>query len=521
MSTQAALINLTTIQGSVAVTTYASDGAFVAAKGSAAADGDLYYNTTLGAVRVYQGGWHFLKTAVILSYASDAAFVTAKNSAAANGDLYYNTTENALRCYQNSAWHFVKTAALLSYATTSAYVTGKGSAAANGDLFYESTEHTFKGYHNSAWHFLKAGCLVSYASDAAYVTAKGSAAAEGDGYYNSTLDMFRVYANSAWTSLITTNFGWQNMLYNFSLSASVGSSALTVAIKTKAGNDPSATDPVYIAFRNSTVTNGTWEIVEVTAATSVVASSGSTLGLSSSSVAEKVYPYAINNGGTVVLGLVGGAPILNEKDLHSSTAEGGAGAADTRYTLYSTAAQTTKPVRLLGELEFSLATAGTWNEVPDKIALAPLMLPFAIRSSVTLWGTNGHGSSSTTIRRYTNSQVVGAAMSYADSGTLGGIVTILEEGLYAFGVSDTRSGASFGIGVSANSTQLTTAINSINDYHGAGEGRLISTNNAAGLLAYCGSQERFKPGDLIRVHDDGNLDGTSNAQKFRIVKIGP
>lgn len=42
--------------------------------------------------------------AALTSYASDAAFVSAKGSAAANGDTYYNTTYHVVRIYLNSAW---------------------------------------------------------------------------------------------------------------------------------------------------------------------------------------------------------------------------------------------------------------------------------------------------------------------------------------------------------------------------------------------------------------------------------
>lgn len=37
-------------------------------------------------------------------FASDAAFVTAKGSAAADSDTYYNTTDNKVRIYENGAW---------------------------------------------------------------------------------------------------------------------------------------------------------------------------------------------------------------------------------------------------------------------------------------------------------------------------------------------------------------------------------------------------------------------------------
>jgi hypothetical protein len=82
-------------------------------------------------------------------YATDAAYVTGKGSAAANGDAYYNSTYHAVRVYQNGAWHFVKVA--LSFALEADFVTAKGSAAADGDFFYDTATDTLKVYQNGAW----------------------------------------------------------------------------------------------------------------------------------------------------------------------------------------------------------------------------------------------------------------------------------------------------------------------------------------------------------------------------------
>lgn len=162
---------------------------------------------------------------------------------------------------------------------------------------------------------------------------------------------------------------------NLTLAASVGSSALTVALKTQDGTDPSATSPVHIKFRHSTIGDGTYETVEVNAAASIVASSGSTLGTVSAQ-AHRLYVIGVNDGGTFRLALwnpwddtnTALAGIL-EDNLYSATAEGGAGAADSAHVLYAGSAVTTKAVRILGYIESTQATAGTWATTPSKISV--------------------------------------------------------------------------------------------------------------------------------------------------------
>lgn len=162
-------------------------------------------------------------------------------------------------------------------------------------------------------------------------------------------------------------------LLNGDLTASVASSALTVAIKTTAGNDPSAADPVYVVFRNATLTSGTKGVLKLTAATSFTVSSGSTMGAANASP-FRLWIVGFNDAGTFRLGAVNcvsGTDIFPLRDdaLQSSTAEGGAGAADSAQVIYTGTAVTTKPLRLLGYMEWStgLTTAGTWASAPTKI----------------------------------------------------------------------------------------------------------------------------------------------------------
>jgi hypothetical protein len=161
----------------------------------------------------------------------------------------------------------------------------------------------------------------------------------------------------------------EQSLINVGLSASVSAKALTVALKGSDGNAPSATNPVVIGFRNATLTTGTVVVRTITGATSVVLSSGSTLGFTSA-LAGRIYVWALDNAGTVVLGLSRTADIFPEGNVVSTTAEGGAGAADSASVMYSTSGQTNVPCRLLGYIEITTgATAGEWDNAPTKVQI--------------------------------------------------------------------------------------------------------------------------------------------------------
>jgi hypothetical protein len=161
-------------------------------------------------------------------------------------------------------------------------------------------------------------------------------------------------------------------IQNLQFIALVNASALTITIHTKTGNNPSATDPILFKFRHATAGTGDYTTVAMTANTQLVISSGSTLG-TVSGVAHRLYLGVANDGGTLRLFLYN--PLsstlnlqgIQDDLLYSSTAEGGAGAADSAQTLYSGTAFTTKAVRLLGYIESTQATAGTWATTVSKI----------------------------------------------------------------------------------------------------------------------------------------------------------
>lgn len=155
------------------------------------------------------------------------------------------------------------------------------------------------------------------------------------------------------------------LLNNVGFTATVSSKALTVALKGVDGNDPSATNAVSIGFRNGTITSGSPVIRNITSALSVTLSSGSTLGFTSAELG-KIYIWAVDTGSGVVLGLSRYADKFLEGSLNSTTAEGGAGGADSSSIMYTTIQQTSKPVRCIGYIEITTgSTPGEWDNAPS------------------------------------------------------------------------------------------------------------------------------------------------------------
>lgn len=169
---------------------------------------------------------------------------------------------------------------------------------------------------------------------------------------------------------------------NISISATVAANALTIASKGADGNDPSASNPVVIPFRSATVTDGKPVVRSVVAANSLVISSGSTLGTPTGSTPFKIWIVAFDDAGTVRLGAILCTTLssgtltqypLQSFGIASSTAEGGAGAADSAQTFYTGTAVTSKAYTVLAELSFESGqvTAGTWALAPNVDLFGP------------------------------------------------------------------------------------------------------------------------------------------------------
>lgn len=178
-------------------------------------------------------------------------------------------------------------------------------------------------------------------------------------------------------AIVNANWIAGTPLINGYLSCSVSGNALTIAIKAKSGSDPSSSEPVKIAFRNATIGTGDYTVISLTGATSLVISSGSTLS-TANSTPFRFWVVGFNDGGTFRIGVVNckdmsgnGLNMMKLRDdmLASSTAEGGAGGADTYHVIYTGSAVTSKAIRILGYIDYTtgLATAGAYSGPPDKV----------------------------------------------------------------------------------------------------------------------------------------------------------
>lgn len=200
---------------------------------------------------------------------------------------------------------------------------------------------------------------------------------------------------------------------NASLSASVSSNAITISLKDKSGSDPSGASPVHIGFRQATATDGTYVIESVTAALSTTVSNGSTLGALASTPAI-LYVYAINNAGTIELAVINGKQ-LDQGSLWSTTAEGGAGGADSFGVLYSTTARSNVAIRLIGRIKITSNISNLWTAAPTELAIAPFSPPNA--PIITRY-TSGSGTYTTPAGvKFLRVKLVGGGGGGAGSGT--------------------------------------------------------------------------------------------------------
>lgn len=334
---------------------------------------------------------------------------------------------------------------------------------------------------------------------------------------------------------------YSDALQNVGLAASVAGNALTIALKQQDGStDASAGSPIKIPFRSSTLTSGAVNLRSVTGALSVVVSSGSTLGHTSAQ-ASAIYVYALDNAGTVELAV--SSRRFEDNSLQTTTAEGGAGAADSFTTLYSTTARTNVAARLIAILVSTQTTAGTWAAVPTsaKVGATAGIKPPAYQSFTAngtyypspgvLWfeglavgpggggsgsgtATGGGGGTPATATSFGGSMVVanvGTGGTWQGAGGPGGAAAAIGAGATgrSIGGSSGNPGGTYGSGAGTNAAGMggssylggagaggynTTGVaaKANSGSGGGGGGSATQTNNYGGAGGGSGSHVLFK-----------------------------
>ena len=139
-----------------------------------------------------------------------------------------------------------------------------------------------------------------------------------------------------------------------------------------------------------------------------------------------------------------------------------------------------------------------------------------VQSMVRLTGSNGYGSTNTAIWRLTTLVVnQGSDIAYADSATLGASFTINTSGVYSATFRMVPSGINGGLGISLNSSQLSTNILSIASADSV-SGMQINTANTTATCSWTGY---LAAGSVIRPHGDGGAAGNTTAPAFTITRV--
>jgi len=168
--------------------------------------------------------------------------------------------------------------------------------------------------------------------------------------------------------LSTSKLTDPHALYNFSLVPSVNANALTMTLKSSNATSLAVDNAAIVSQRHATLATGQYNVRQITADISTVISSGSTAG-HTSALTEYLFWYIIDNAGTQELAW--STKDYGASGIASTTAEGGAGAADSATVMYSTTARTNVPFRCIARMISIQTTAGLWAAIPTVIELAP------------------------------------------------------------------------------------------------------------------------------------------------------
>jgi hypothetical protein len=159
-------------------------------------------------------------------------------------------------------------------------------------------------------------------------------------------------------------------MINGTVVPSVGSGALTLAIKTLAGADPTPLDPVLFVFRNSTLATGNYIVDILESALSIIVPSPATLGHVSGRD-QQIILSAMENNGSVALAVSCKLFDQSVRQLPTTVLNTSSNDPKTAYT----SSVSNKAWLPVARCVSNQTVAGTWAAVPTQIDLAPFTLP--------------------------------------------------------------------------------------------------------------------------------------------------
>lgn len=159
---------------------------------------------------------------------------------------------------------------------------------------------------------------------------------------------------------------------NMTIAAAVAANALTISIKTLAGANPSAADPVLIPFRSQTDASGAIVYEQIVGINTITVPDTALLGTSNGVPFRLWVVRAIHNGtGQVgVINCLSGTNIFKLTGWQGGVSTGTMNAtADSAHVMYVGFGGSNYQYAVLGYMtwESGLATAGTWSAAPTRI----------------------------------------------------------------------------------------------------------------------------------------------------------
>ena len=159
---------------------------------------------------------------------------------------------------------------------------------------------------------------------------------------------------------------------NLGISVVASANALTVSVLGNNGSAPSSTNQVLVSYRDTTTASGLPTVVSQQAALSITVAAGNTMGCTSA-VACRLWIIMMNNAGTNALCLFNASSStqifpINEGALQASAA-GTTGGSSTNVYYCTASSISNKAIRIVGYLEATEATAGTWATSPSLVQL--------------------------------------------------------------------------------------------------------------------------------------------------------